>query len=211
MVFATATHKDLRRTEEVSMTEPSPRDITQMLIDWSNGDREALDSLIPVVYRELRRQAARHMRRERPGHTLQTTDLIHEAYLRLVDQKNVRWQNRTHFFAVAAQLMRRILVDHARRRHRAKRGGSAIALPLEEGLVVAAEKSEADLLALDEALTRLAAIDVRQSQIVELRCFSGLSIEETAAVIGVSPTTVKDDLNMAKAWLRREIGGGKAK
>ena len=193
------------------MTEPSPRDITQMLIDWSNGDREALDSLIPVVYRELRRQAARHMRRERPGHTLQTTDLIHEAYLRLVDQKDVRWQNRTHFFAVAAQLMRRILVDHARRRHRAKRGGSGIALPLEEGLVVAAEKPEADLLALDEALTRLAALDVRQSQIVELRCFSGLSIEETAAVIGVSPTTIKDDLNLAKAWLRREIGGGKAK
>ena len=109
MVFATATHKDLRRTEEVSMTEPSPRDITQMLIDWSNGDREALDRLIPVVYGELRRQAARHMRRERPGHTLQTTDLIHEAYLRLVDQKNVRWQNRTHFFAVAAHLMRRIV------------------------------------------------------------------------------------------------------
>jgi RNA polymerase sigma-70 factor (ECF subfamily) len=193
------------------MTAPSPRDITEMLIDWSNGDREALDSLIPVVDRELRRQAARHMRRERSGHTLQTTDLIHEAYLRLVDQKQVRWQNRTHFFAVAAQLMRRILVDHARRRHRAKRGGSGIALPLEEGLVVAAEKPEADLLALDEALTRLAALDVRQSQIVELRCFSGLSIEETAAVLGVSATTVKDDLNMAKAWLRREIGGGKAK
>ena len=211
MVFATATHKNLQRTEEVSMTEPSPRDITQMLIDWSNGDREVLDRLIPVVYGELRRQAARHLRRERPGHTLQTTDLIHEAYLRLVDQKNVRWQNRTHFFAVAAHLMRRILVDHARRRHRAKRGGSAIALPLEEGLVVAAAKSNADLLALDEALTRLAAIDVRQSQIVELRCFSGLSIEETAAVLGVSLTTVKDDLNMAKAWLRREIGGGKAK
>ncbi len=211
MVFATATHKDLRRTEEVSMTEPSPRDITQMLIDWSNGDREALDRLIPVVYRELRRQAARHLRRERSGHTLQTTDLIHEAYLRLVDQNNVRWQNRTHFFAIAAQLMRRILVDHARRRHRAKRGGSAIALPLEEGLVVAAEKSDVNLLALDEALTRLAALDVRQSQIVELRCFSGLSIEETAAVLGVSLTTVKDDLNMAKAWLRREIGGGKAK
>jgi RNA polymerase sigma-70 factor, ECF subfamily len=193
------------------MTEPSPRDITQMLIDWSNGDREALDRLMPMVYRELRRQAARHMCRERSGHTLQTTDLIHEAYLRLVDQNNVRWQNRTHFFAMAAQLMRRILVDHARRRHRAKRGGSAIALPLEEGLVVAVEKPEADLLALDEALTRLAALDARQSQIVELRCFSGLSIEETAAVLGVSLTTVKDDLNMAKAWLRREIGGGRAK
>ena len=182
-----------------------------MLIDWSNGDRQALDRLIPVVYTELRRQAARHLRRERAGHTLQTTDLIHEAYLRLVDQKNVRWQNRAHFFAIAAQLMRRILVDHARRRHRAKRGGSGIALPLEEGLAVAAEKPDVDLLALDEALTRLAALDARQSQIVELRCFSGLSIEETATVLGVSLTTVKDDLNMAKAWLRREIGGGKAK
>jgi RNA polymerase sigma factor (TIGR02999 family) len=193
------------------MTEPSPRDITQMLIDWSNGDREALDKLMPVVYAELRRQAARHLRRERAGHTLQTTDLIHEAYIRLVDQKNVRWQNRAHFFAVAAQLMRRILVDHARRRHRLKRGGSGITLPLDEGLMVAAEESEVDLLALDEALTRLAAIDVRQSQIVELRFFSGLSIDETAAVLGVSLTTVKDDLNMAKAWLRREMGGGKAK
>jgi RNA polymerase sigma-70 factor (ECF subfamily) len=192
------------------MTEPSPPDITQMLIDWSNGDREALDRLLPVVYTELRRQAARHLRRERAGHTLQTTDLIHEAYLRLVDQRSVRWQNRAHFFAVAAQSMRRILVDHARRRHRAKRGGSDIAVPLDEGLLVAAEKS-VDLLALDEALTRLAAIDVRQSQIVELRFFSGLSIEETAAVIGVSLTTVKDDLNMAKAWLRREIDGGKGK
>ncbi len=193
------------------MTEPSPPDITQMLIDWSNGDREALDRLIPAVYTELRRQAARHLRRERAGHTLQTTDLIHEAYLRLIDQKNVRWQNRAHFFAVAAESMRRILVDHARRRHRAKRGGSGIVLPLDEGLLMAAEKSEVDLLALDEALTRLAAIDVRQSQIVELRFFSGLSIEETAAVLGVSLTTVKDDLNMAKAWLRREIGGGKGK
>jgi RNA polymerase sigma-70 factor (ECF subfamily) len=193
------------------MTEPSPPDITQMLIDWSNGDREALDRLMPVVYAELRRQAARHLRRERAGHTLQTTDLIHEAYLRLVDQKNVRWQNRAHFYAVAAQSMRRILVDHARRRHRAKRGGSGIAQPLDEGLVVVAEKPDVDLLALDEALTRLAAIDVRQCQIVELRFFSGLSIDETAAVIGMSRTTVKDDLNMAKAWLRREIGGGNAK
>ncbi len=192
------------------MTKPSPRDITQMLIDWSNGDREALDRLMPVVYTELRRQAARHLRRERAGHTLQTTDLIHEAYIRLIDQKNVRWQNTAHFFAVAAQSMRRILVDHARRRHRVKRGGSGIALALDEGLLVVAEKS-VDLLALDEALTRLAAIDYRQSQIVELRFFSGLSIEETVAVLGVSLTTVKDDLNMAKAWLRREIGGSKAK
>jgi RNA polymerase sigma factor (TIGR02999 family) len=191
--------------------EESPRKITQMLIDWSKGDGKALDKLIPVVYTELRRQAARHLRRERPGHTFQTTDLIHEAYLRLVDQKKVQWQNRAHFFAIAARLMRRILVDHARRRQRAKRGGSDVILPLEEGLVVAAEKSDVDLLALDEALTRLAAMDVRQGQIVELRCFSGLSIEETATVLKVSLTTVKDDLNMAKAWLRREIRGGKAK
>jgi RNA polymerase sigma factor (TIGR02999 family) len=191
--------------------EPSSRDITRMLLDWSNGDRQALDRLIPVVYTELRRQAARHLRRECPGHTLQTTDLIHEAYLRLIDQKNVRWQNRAHFFAIAARLMRRILVDQARRRNRAKRGGSAVALPLEEGLAVEAEEPDADLLALDEALTRLAALDVRQSQIVELRCFSGLSNEETAAVLRVSLTTVKDDLNLAKAWLRHEIGRGKAK
>jgi RNA polymerase sigma factor (TIGR02999 family) len=193
------------------MTEPLPRDITQMLIAWSNGDRQALDRLMPVVYTELRRLAARHLRRERVGHSIQTSDLIHEAYLRLIDQKHVRWQNRAHFFAVAAQLMRRILVDHARRRHRAKRGGSGITLPLEAGLGVATENPNTDLLALDQALTRLAAIDLRQSQIVELRFFSGLTIEETAAVLGVSPTTVKDDVNLAKAWLRREIGGGKRK
>jgi RNA polymerase sigma factor (TIGR02999 family) len=183
-----------------------------MLVDWANGDSEALDRLIPLVYAQLRRLAARHLRSERLGHTLLTTDLIHEAYLRLVDQKRMRWQNRAQFFAVSAQLMRRILVDHARRRHRNKRGGpSNIVLPLEDALTVATEKSHPDLLALDEALTRLATIDLRQSQIVEMRCFSGLGIEETAAVLGVSPTTVKDDLNMAKAWLRREIGGGKTK
>jgi RNA polymerase sigma factor (TIGR02999 family) len=182
-----------------------------MLIEWGRGDRKALDNLIPMVYSELRRQAARYLRRERMGHSLLTSDLIHEAFLRLVDQKNARWQNRAHFFAISAQLMRRILVDHARRRHRAKRGGSAFTLPLDEGLVAAAGKPDVDLLALDEALTRLAAIDLRQSQIVELRCFSGLSIEETAAVLGVRATTVKDDLNMAKAWLRREMGGGKTR
>ena len=191
------------------MTQPFPHDITQMLIDWSNGNREALDRLIPVVYAELRRQAARHLRRERPGHTLQTTALINEAYLRLVDQKNVRWQNRAHFFAVAARMMRRILVDHARSHRRAKRGGSAARLPLEEALAVAAEKSSVDLLALDEALERLAAVDARQGQVVELRYFGGLSIEETAEALGVSPATVKNDWNVSKAWLRRELGGGK--
>lgn len=193
------------------MTEPPRPEITQMLIKWGDGDREALDELIPLVYRELRRLAARHLRRERANHTLQTTDLIHEAYLRLVDQRNVRWQNRAHFFAVSGQLMRRILVDHARRRHRAKRGGSGITLPLVEGLLLAAEKSDSNLLALDEGLLRLAAIDPRQSEIVELRFFSGLTIVETAAVLGISLTTVKDDLNLAKAWLRRELARGKAK
>jgi RNA polymerase sigma factor (TIGR02999 family) len=193
------------------MTEPSPPDITQMLIAWGSGDHEAFERLMPMVYMELRRQAVRHLRRERAGHSLQPSDLIHEAYLRLIDQKSVQWQNRAHFFAVAAQMMRRILVDHARRRHRAKRGGSGITVPLDEEQLLVAEKSEVDLLALDEALTRLAAMDARQSQIVELRFFSGLSIEETAEVIGVSRTTVKDDLNIAKAWLRREMVGGKPK
>jgi RNA polymerase sigma factor (TIGR02999 family) len=187
------------------MTEPSSQDITQMLIDWSRGDQDALAKLLPVVYTELRRQAARYLRRERTNHTLQTTELIHEAYLRLVDQKNVKWQNRAHFFAVAAQMMRRILVDHARRRRRVKRGGSAAQLPLEESLTLAAVNSDVDLLALDEALKRLAEIDARQCRVVELRFFSGLSIEETATVLGVSRTTVKDDLNLAKAWLRREL------
>ena len=205
-------HRTLRTIRYRGRLEgPFRPEVTQLLVDWSNGDPRGARGVDSRGYRELRRQAARHLRRELAAHTLETTDLIHEAYLRLVDQKKVQWQNRAHFFAIAAQLMRRILVDHARRRQRVKRGGSAIALPLEEGLLVAAEKSEADVLALDEALTRLAAMDSRQSQIVELRCFSGLSIEETAAVIGLSPTTVKDDLNLAKAWLRREIGGGRAK
>ena len=193
------------------MTQPAQRNITQMLIDWSNGDRQALDRLIPMVYEELRRQAVRYLRREPPGHTFQATELIHEAYLRLVDQTNVQWHNRGHFFAISATLMRRILIDYARRRNRAKRGGSIIALPLNEGLMVPNEKWDSNLLALDEALTRLAATDSRQSQIVELRCFSGLSIEDTAAAIGISATTVKDDWNLAKAWLRREIRGGKAR
>jgi RNA polymerase sigma factor (TIGR02999 family) len=179
--------------------------LTQLLVDWSHGDEEALKKLFPVVYRELRRQAARYLRRERTGHTLQTTALIHETYIRLVDQRRVRWQNRTHFFAVAAQLMRRILVDHARGRARAKRGGSAAQVPLEEALLVAAGQLNIDVLALDEALTKLTALEPRQSQVVELRFFSGLSIAETAAVLGTSPATVKNDWNIAKAWLRREM------
>ena len=182
----------------------SSSNVTQMLRDWSNGDREVVDKLIPVVYEELRRQAARYLRRERPGHTLQTTALIHEAYIRLIDQKNVRWQNRAHFFAIAAQLMRRILVDHARSRQAAKRGGSDIKLPLEEAMI-ASEGREVDLVALDEALERLAAIDPQQSRVVELKFFSGMTVEETAEVLDVSPRTVKRDWNVAKAWLRREI------
>ena len=178
--------------------------VTQMLLDWSEGDREALDKLIPIVYSELRLRAARYLRRERPGHTLQTTALIHETYLRLVEQKDVRWQNRAHFFAIAAQLMRRILVDHARQRDAAKRGGADLTLTLDEAMAVFPGR-DVNLMALDETLTRLAEIDPRQSRVVELRYFSGLSIEETAEVLGVSPATVKLDWSMAKAWLRREM------
>jgi RNA polymerase sigma factor (TIGR02999 family) len=184
---------------------PVSDNVTEMLCEWSNGDREALDKLTPIVYDELRRQAARYLRRERANHTLQTTALVHEAYLRLIDQNRVHWQNRAHFFGIAAQMMRRILVDHARQTHRAKRGGDDVKLPLEEAMIIAADQGDVNLIALDEALDRLASNDPQQGRIVELRYFSGLSIEETAEVLGVSPATVKRDWNMAKAWLRREI------
>ena len=180
------------------------QNVTQLLIGWSNGDREALDALLPVVYEELRKQAANYLRRERVGHTLQTTALIHEAYLKLVDQKNVHWQNRAHFFGIAAQLMRRILVDHARTKKRAKRGGSNIRVSFNEANVLAPSQN-LDIVALDEALERLSEIDEQQSRIVELRFFSGLTVEETAAVLAISPATVKRDWSMAKAWLHREI------
>jgi len=181
-----------------------PENVTQLLIDWGNGDKDALDALVPLVYDELRRQAARYLRRESPGHTLQTTALIHEAYLRLVDQKNVRWQNRAHFFGIAANMMRRILVDHARTKKRAKRGGSNIRVSFRD---VAAPKQnqEVDVVAIDRALEKLNKIDEQQSKIVELRFFSGLTVEETATVLGISPATVKRDWSMAKAWLHREI------
>jgi RNA polymerase sigma-70 factor (ECF subfamily) len=182
----------------------SQQDVTQMLQHWGDGSREGLDRLIPIVYGELRRQASRYLRRERLGNTLQTTGLVHETYLRLVDQKQVRWQNRAHFFGIAAQLMRRILVDHVRARKRAKRGGSDLKLPLDEAMGVSKEK-EIDLITLDEALTRLAEIDEQQSRIVELRFFSGLGVEETAEVLGISERTVKRDWQVAKLWLRREI------
>lgn len=176
-----------------------------MLRAWSDGDHEALAKLLPLVYDELHRQAHRCLRGERVGHTLQTTDLIHEAYLKLAGQSEVAWENRTHFFALSAQLMRHILVDYARAKHRAKRGGDAFRLSLSEVTRLAAKEPDVDLLALDEALTRLAAIDEQQGRVVELRYFSGLDIEETAATLGISPATVKRDWTTAKAWLGREL------
>jgi RNA polymerase sigma factor (TIGR02999 family) len=183
---------------------PSTSEITGLLIAWSEGDQGALERLLPLIERELHRIARQYMRRENPGHTLQTTALVNEAYFRLVDQKHVRWQNRAHFFAIAAQLMRRILLNYARDRHRAKRGGQAVQVSLSEVGVADAERS-AELIALDEALGRLAAIDERKCRVVELRYFGGLSVEETAEVLGVSAVTVARDWKMAKAWLAREI------
>jgi len=182
----------------------APPNVTELLRDWSNGDRQAQDELFRAVYSELRRQAARYMRRESAGVSLQTTDLIHEAYLRLIDQQHVDWQNRLHFFAVSAKLMRRILVDHARRRQAAKRGGSDIRLPLEETMGVST-KRDLDFVALDEALTGLGEIDPRQVEVVELMFFSGLTVEETAKFLGMSKRTVNRDWQVAKAWLRREL------
>jgi RNA polymerase sigma factor (TIGR02999 family) len=182
----------------------SPPEVTQLLVAWSNGDRVAGDELMPLVYDELHRLAHRYMRKERPGGVLQTSALVNEAYLRLIDQKDVQWQNRAHFFGIAAQMMRRILVDHARGRQSAKRGGGADPVPLDEGLIVSNERN-AEVLALDETLKTLAALDKRKSQIVELRFFGGLSIEETAEVLAVSPGTVMRDWTLAKAWLLREM------
>src|SRR5688572_10240480 len=188
------------------ITSPAPpHELTQLLLDWSKGNQTALDKLTPLIYKELRRLARQYLARERAGHTLQTTDLVHEAYLRLVDQRRVRWQNRSHFFAVAAQLMRRILVDHARRQRRVKRGGGAKMVSLDETAVVS-RQSDVDLLALDEALQRLEEIDERKARIVELRFFGGLEVEETAAYLKLSPATVLRDWKMAKAWLHRALG-----
>lgn len=185
------------------------QNITAMLHEWNDGNREALDTLLPVVYEELRRQAHRYIKRERKNHTLQTTALIHEAYLKLLEQRNVECESRTHFFAIAANLMRQILVDYARTRQSLKRGGAADNLPLEEAILIAAQETDVDLLALDEALNCLAEMDERQSRIVELRYFSGLSIAETAEVLQISPTTVKRDWNVAKAFLNHELSSRK--
>jgi RNA polymerase sigma factor (TIGR02999 family) len=188
-------------------TRAAAPDVTGLLRAWGAGDEAALEALLPVVYAELRRQADRAMRRESAGHTLQTTALVHEAYLRLVDQGRAEWQNRAQFFGVAAQLMRRILVDHARGRLADKRGGGAQRITLGHADVAAptARDDEVDLLALHEALTRLAAMDPRQARVVELRYFGGLTIEETAAALDISVATVKREWAVARAWLRREL------
>lgn len=180
-------------------------EVSLLLRAWSEGDRGALDQLAPIVYQELRRLARYYMRQERPGHSLQTTALVNEAYLRLVDYKRMQWQNRAHFFAVSAQAMRRILVDHARR-HNAKRGKGIEHVALEETAVVGRE-SEADLVKLDDALRGLEELDPRKARVVELRFFGGLSVEETAEVLKVSPVTVMRDWSTARAWLYREMSG----
>ena len=189
------------------MTQPSPHDVTQLLRAWNNGAPEALEKLIPLVYDQLHQLARHYMAGERPCHVLQTTALVNEAYLRLIDASKVSWRNRAHFFAISAQLMRRILVEFARSRRRQKRGGGIGPTSLDEALIVSPEPS-ADLLALDDALKDLAAIDPRQSQVVELRFFGGLSVEETAEVLKVSPETVMRDWKLTKAWLLRAMQGG---
>ena len=188
----------------MTRSTPAPNEITQLLIDWSKGSQDAFEHLFPLVYEELRRLAHRYMRRECPGHTLQTTAVVHEAYLRLIDQKHVQWQNRAHFFAIAAQMMRRILITHAQSHAYAKRGGGALKVSLDDAAVLSPERAT-ELIALDEALKGLTAIDVRRSQVVELRFFGGLDNEEIAEVLKISPNTVTRDWNVAKAWLYREM------
>jgi RNA polymerase sigma-70 factor (ECF subfamily) len=186
--------------------KPPCGEVSGLLRAWGDGDRDALDRLTPVVYNELRRLARRYMRGERRGHSLQTTALVNEAYMRLVEYKSMQWQNRAHFFAVSAQLMRRILVEHARR-HNLKRGGGVQHVSLEETAIVDDDRP-ADLVALDDAMNALARIDPRKVQVVEMRFFGGLSVEETAEVLKVSPVTVMRDWSTAKAWLYRELTGG---
>jgi len=188
---------------------PSQQEVTQLLNSWSGGDEDALGKLIPLVQPELYRLAQHYMSRERTGHTLQTTALLNEAYLQLVDDPKRNWQNRTHFIAAAAQLMRRIMVDHARERCALKRGGGAVKVALEDAALVTERRSEA-LLALDEALEKLAALDPRKTQIVELRYFGGLTVEETAAFLKLSERTVKREWRMARAWLYRALSGAEA-
>jgi RNA polymerase sigma factor (TIGR02999 family) len=188
-------------------TASPPHEVTQLLLDWSNGNQAALDRLLPLVDRELHRLAHHYMRRENAGHTLQTTALVNEVYLKLIDQKNVQWKNRAHFFALSAQLMRRILVDHARNRQYAKRGGGAQRITFDEALVISSERG-GDLVALDEALSKLTSIDPRKGKVVELRFFGGLSVEETAEALQISAVTVMREWSMAKAWLYNSLSNG---
>jgi RNA polymerase sigma-70 factor, ECF subfamily len=189
------------------MAASSSHEITQLLVAWGAGEQDALQKLTPLVYAELHRLAQHYMAGERTGHTLQSTALVNEAYMHLIDSSHVRWQNRAHFFAISATLMRRILVDSARSRKYAKRGGQAPRLSLDEALLVPEERG-ADLVALDDAMSALAAVDLRKSRVVELRFFGGLSVEETAEVLKVSPETVMRDWRLAKVWLRRELRRG---
>jgi len=186
--------------------KPTDENITEQLQAWSGGkDTDASDAVLNLVYDELHRQAQRYLRREHPGHTLQTTALVHEVYLKFVKQENIAWESRSHFFAIAARLMRQILIDYARTKHRAKRGGAEDKVPLENALTVGVGDTDFDLLALDEALTRLGAKEEHLANIVELRFFSGLSVEDTAVVLGISASTVKRDWQMARSWLHREL------
>jgi RNA polymerase sigma factor (TIGR02999 family) len=194
------------KLEESLLSNQARQNVTELLLAWSDGDEEALDSLIPLVYDELRRNAAGYLRRERAGHTLQPTALVHEVYVRLVDQKGIKWQNRAQFFGIAATVMRRVLVDNARRHSATKRGGLEQRVTLDEGAALSGQR-EINLLALDDALKKFEQIDPPKSRIVELRFFGGLSIEETAEVTGLSPRTVDRQWQLAKAWLHREIGG----
>lgn len=186
------------------MSQPPATDVTRLLLDWCSGDENALAQLMPLVYDELHRRAENYMRRERRDHTLQPTALVHEAFLQLIDQNRVQWQNRTQFFAVAAQLMRRIVLKHARSHRADKRGGKAIKVTLDEA-AVSSEKTAADLVALDEALDRLTSFDPRQGRIVELRYFGGLTVEEVAECLELSTATVKRETRIARAWLQREM------
>lgn len=186
------------------MATPPSKDVTRLLVDWQNGNKEAMAALMPLIYDELHRLAGRYLRRERSDHTLQATALVHEVYMRMVDQTRMRWQSRSQFIGLAAQMMRRLLVDHARSHLYAKRGGGKPKVSLDEALHVSSEP-HMDYVALDDALNRLAQIDPQQSRIVELRFFGGLTVEETADVVGISPATVKREWSTAKAWLLREL------
>jgi RNA polymerase sigma factor (TIGR02999 family) len=189
---------------DLNMAPKPEADVTQLLLNWGNGDQASLEELMPRVYGELRRLAGAYLRRERADHTLQSTALVHEAFIRLVQQRDVQWRNRAHFFGIAAQMIRRILVDHARSKRADKRGSGGIKLELNEAMAVS-QDNQIDIVELDSALEKLALLDPRQSRIVELRFFAGLSVEETAEVTGLSPATVKREWSTAKAWLFREM------